>query len=169
MPEVDYKKPAIVGGLIVGILSILPYINLANCIFCLWAIVGGVVAARLLITRSETPLVSRDGAWIGLLAGIIGGAIFFVVIAPVTLWQMDSVLQTLSTDTRIPPDIQSFYMQVAQSPALKMTLSIGGVFFGSLLILGFTVIGGMIGVSLFEKRKVQAWTPTPPDPYDPSV
>ncbi len=164
MIEVDYRKPAIVGGLIVGILSILPYVNMANCIFCLWAIVGGVVAARMLIARSPAPLSSRDGAWIGLLAGIIGAAIFFIVLAPLTLWQMDTVLQTLSTDTRIPPDIQTFYMKVAQSPALKMSLSIGGVFFGSLLILGFTVLGGMIGVSLFEKRRAEVWTPPPADP-----
>lgn len=156
MNDVDYKKPAIIGGLIVGVLSALPFVNLACC---LWALVGGAVASKLLIDRSGSPLASKDGAWIGLLAGIIGAAIFFIIQAPITLFQMDSVIQTLSTDTRIPPDIQAFYMKVAQSSALKITLSVGGVFFGALIVLGFTVLGGMLGVAIFEKRKGGNWPP----------
>jgi hypothetical protein len=47
-------RPAVVGGLIAGVLSVLPFIQ--QCC-CLWALVGGAIAAQMLIARSpaESP------------------------------------------------------------------------------------------------------------------
>src|SRR6185503_6055931 len=82
MAEVDRKQPALIGGLIVGVLSVLPLIDAGNFCCCLWALVGGVVAAKLLIDRSPQPVKSGDGAMVGLLAGAIGGAIHIIIGVP---------------------------------------------------------------------------------------
>src|SRR5688572_10869436 len=34
-------KPALIGGLVTGILSVIPFVSAANLCCCLWAIVGG--------------------------------------------------------------------------------------------------------------------------------
>jgi len=171
MPDVDQKIPAIVGGVIVGLLSSIPsllpsipIVRHGTCCCCLWALLGGAVAAKMLIDRSPEPLTNRDGAWIGLLAGLIGGGIFFVILTPTVIWQMDSALLMLSNDQRIPPDIQVVYERMLHSPALKNLVSVVGVFVGSLILLGFTVLGGLLGVTLFEKRRDQS----PPAQYPPN-
>jgi hypothetical protein len=40
----DKLKPAIIGGVVLGLLSVIPFVNFANACCCLWAIVGGLLA-----------------------------------------------------------------------------------------------------------------------------
>ena len=42
----DKLKPALIGGVILGILSALPAVNTCCCI---WALVGGLIAANIYI------------------------------------------------------------------------------------------------------------------------
>ncbi len=37
-------QPALIGGVILGVLSAVPFVNALNCLCCLWVIAGGVVA-----------------------------------------------------------------------------------------------------------------------------
>jgi hypothetical protein len=162
MDEFDWKKPALIGGLISGI-SAIPYLNMMNVCLCLWAWIGGIVAAKLLIGRSQRIVTSKDGARIGLYAGLIAGVIVLVITTPLTLWQMDQLLQRLIAFTANAPDAQSFYARVQDDPALKLMFSFIIGFVSAILVLGFTVLGGLVGVALFEKRKGQ----TPPPPQFP--
>ena len=66
------------GGLIGGLASALPLLQLGNCFCCLWAWVSGA-AAMLLVRRdpagSTLPaatLGALAGAWSGLVAGLLG-------------------------------------------------------------------------------------------------
>ena len=52
MPEPDRNQPALIGGLIAGLLSVLPVVQAANMCCCLWAWVGGATTAKLYIDRS---------------------------------------------------------------------------------------------------------------------
>jgi hypothetical protein len=38
-------QPALIGGLVTGVLSALPFVNILNACCCLWVVTGGVVAA----------------------------------------------------------------------------------------------------------------------------
>lgn len=66
-------QPALVGGLIVGLLWSIPFLNLINFCCCLGVMIGGAVATLMLVKRSPVlPVRSGDGAAVGALAGVIG-------------------------------------------------------------------------------------------------
>ena len=53
-------QPALLGGLVLGVLSGLPLVNMGNACCCLWVIAGGVIAAYLLQQRQSVPITSGD-------------------------------------------------------------------------------------------------------------
>jgi len=165
MDELEWKRPALIGGLISGILSVVPFFNKKNVCLCLWAWIGGIVAAKLLIDRSQRIVTGKDGAKIGLYSGLIAGVIVLLITTPLTLWRMDQLLKALIAFMANAPDAQSFYMRVQDNPALKLMFSFIIAFVSAILVLGFTVLGGLIGVAMFEKRKGQA---PPPPQYPPN-
>jgi hypothetical protein len=165
MAEVDYKKPALVGGLIVGLLSVTPLVGYCCC---LWAVAGGIVAAKMLVSRSPQPLRSSEGARVGLFAGIIGGAIYFLVIVPVAYWQMDRSLESLSS---LPPFMseegRAIIERMQQNPRIIYFWLIPITLMAAIFLMGFTVLGGVLGVALFEKRSSQPPPAPYPGPYPP--
>jgi hypothetical protein len=163
MDDLDWKRPALIGGLISGILSVVPFISVLNVCLCLWAWIGGIVAAKLLIGRSQRIVTAKDGAKIGMYAGLIAGAIVLLVSLPLTLWQMDRVLQSMIIFMKNSPEAQSFYMRIQDDPTLKIMFSFIIAFVSSILVLAFTVLGGLLGVALFEKRR----SLPPPPQYPP--
>jgi hypothetical protein len=176
MADVDRKQAAIIGGLIVGVLSVTPIISAANFCCCLWAIVGGLVAAKLLINRSPQPVTAGEGAMIGLMAGLGGGGIYFFIGLPLsaatsglTLRIFEGLLRGIDN-----PQVQEAMQQVIerlqnQSFAQRLLGSIPIFILSAIILAGFTVLGGLLGVALFEKRRGQAPPPPPqyPPPYPP--
>lgn len=160
----DYKKPALIGGALVGVLSCIPLVEALNTCLCLWAWVGGGLAAKMLIDRSPTPLTSREGARVGLFAGLLGGGFHFVIKFVLSIFQMDKILAMAASFPFANDDARALYERIQQNGLLKALMAFLFSFLGSLLLLGFTVLGGMVGVALFEKRKGQA----PPPPYPPN-
>ena len=64
MNQQDQSKPYLVGGLVMGILSVIPLISAGNTCCCLWAWVGGAIAAKLLVDKKTsllTKFISKAG------------------------------------------------------------------------------------------------------------
>ncbi|MDH4197957.1 MAG: hypothetical protein OEW05_11145, partial [Candidatus Aminicenantes bacterium] len=59
--------PALIGGVVAGVLSGIPFLN---CLCCLWIIGGAMLAAHLLARESPVSLTAGDGAVVGVLTGI---------------------------------------------------------------------------------------------------
>src|SRR5436190_17671629 len=66
-----------------GVLSALPIIGAANVCCCLWVVSGGLLAAYLLQQNLLRPITAGDGAIVGLLAGVFGAIIQFVLSIPI--------------------------------------------------------------------------------------
>jgi hypothetical protein len=173
MNELDWKQPALVGGLIVGVLSAIPGISFLNCCFCAWALIGGAVAARMLIGRTPRPVQSGEGAQVGLMAGVIAAVAFIVVSIPIVLsgFAVDFFLNIMEStvantgDPRLIEAMQQAREQAAtQSAAQRLVSSIPWLLGQAIVLGGFTVLGGLLGVALFEKRKDQP----PPSQYPPN-
>lgn len=169
--DLAWKQPALIGGLIVGILSAIPGVSAANCCFCAWALLAGAVATKLVINRAARPVKTGEGAQIGLMAALIGAAIFIVVAVPIILSGVatDFALRMLSgvAENMDNSELREMLNRVKdeaanQTPVQRLIGSIP-ILLGQAVILGaFTVIGGLLGVALFEKRKDQP--PPPPNP-----
>jgi hypothetical protein len=165
MDDLDWKKPALVGGLISGLLSVAPFINTLNVCLCLWAWVGGIVAAKLLIGQAPRIVTAKDGAKVGLYSGLIAFAIVLLITTPLTFWQMDRALENMPSIMSSSPEAQSLYERIQNDPIFKLLFSFIISFINAVLILGFTVVGGLLGVTLFEKRRNPPLPPQYPPGY----
>jgi hypothetical protein len=177
MNDLDWKMPALVGGLITGVFSVIPVVNLANCCFCGWALFGGAIAAKMLIGRTPRQVKSGDGAKVGLMAGLVAVAAYLLISTPLILSgafegfqnQLLTRIGEISNDPSIQEAMQRALEENQNMTALQRY--IGALVFlvpFSILLWAFSVLGGLIGVALFEKRK--DLPPSPPQyspPYPP--
>lgn len=143
-------KPALLGGLIVGILSAIPFINYCCCI---WSIGGGALAAFLYIKGSPIPVKMGDGAMVGGLAGVVGAVIYLVLGLPIAiLFGMAAMEEQLTRSGVSLPFSGTLLMIVA-----------GLV--GAVILALLATLGGIIGVAIFEKRKGDGVIPPPPQNF----
>ena len=141
-------KPALLGGLVVGLLSSIPLINYCCCI---WAIGGGGLATYLYLKSSPTPIATGDGAVLGALAGVVGAVLYLVIGLPIAYFLGSAQVE------------EAFRQANVELPFTGPLLFIvGGLAVGVFLLI-MSVIGGLIAVPIFEKRKN---APPPPPPQD---
>lgn len=167
-------QPALVGGLIIGVLWSVPFLNLVNLCCCLGVMAGGALAASQLIKRSPTlPVSNSDGAVVGMLAGLVGAGVYLILGIPIGLVFSDSgvgVIKALFA-TFDNPEINRAIedaISTSQDKGLGQRLleSLVSWFIMSVISIGFSAIGGLIGVAMFEKRKGQ-YPPQPPAGFPP--
>jgi hypothetical protein len=157
-------KPALIGGITLGILSVIPFVNFANACCCLWAILGGLLATNLYVKSSPTPVNAGDGAIVGAMAGLVGAIIAFVLGVPID-YAMGPVMRGFMVDLIANADPQQAEMvrrSMEGSGQAIGTIILQGLI-GSALLFVFAIIGGLLGVPLFEKRK---GGPPPPPPIN---
>ena len=157
-------KPALIGGVLLGLLSVIPFVSALNVCCCLWAILGGMLASHLYVKNSAVPATAGDGAILGALAGVIGAAVAIIVGTPIS-YVMGPTMRNLLLSLAENMDRQQAEMMRRQ---IEMTGSdsivaviVNQLILGFLLII-FATIGGLIGTALFEKRKGGAPPPPPP-------
>ena len=159
-------QPVLLGGLFIGILSALPFVNVGNCC-CLWIIGGGFLAAYL---DSQTPtgrLTIGRGALDGFLAAMVGA--FVWLLATVALSGLLGPLQqrfaqemARSSDA-MPPEARAWFDSLASQATSPLRYVLG--FFFQLVIGGlFAPVGGMLGALFFKKDAPPAFDGPPPLP-----
>ncbi len=174
MDQDGMLKPALTGGVLLGILSALPVISAFNCFCCAWVIGGGMLAAHLYVKASPTVVTLGTGVGLGLLTGAIGGLVE-------TLFSIPIHLALRGLGSSFTEQLRGLVDQIPNVPpeskeALRSLLAGGGFSVVFLLATGlFTVVvfsimgmlGGAIGVAVFEKRKIGQPPPfQPPPPID---
>ncbi|HXL79395.1 MAG TPA: hypothetical protein VN951_00850 [Pyrinomonadaceae bacterium] len=147
-------KPALLGGLIVGIFSAVhSLIPIVGVCCCIWSIIGGVVAALIYIKGSPTPVKMGEGAMVGGLAGVVGGIIYVVIYLPIALlWGMATMQEQLNRSG-------------VHLPFSGAILMIVGSIIGAVLLALLATLGGVIGTAIFEKRKGTNAAPPPPQNF----
>src|SRR5262245_18787983 len=78
MNGLDWKQPALIGGVIAGLLSVIPIVNLGNCQCCAWLLIGGAIAAKMVIDRTPRPIKKGEGAQVGAMAGLVSAGVYFL-------------------------------------------------------------------------------------------
>jgi hypothetical protein len=170
-------KPALISGVILGIVSVFPVISALNCICCAWVIGAGVLAAHLYVKSSPQLVMLGSGAALGMLTGIIGAVVDMIFSIPLHLLMrglgadiMEQVQQAMDRVPSIPPAtralLQSIFARGAGAGMFFIIL--GGIF--NIIIFGLMgMLGGTLGVALCEKRKpgLPVYPATPCDPPKP--
>ncbi len=165
-------QPAIIGGVALGLLSAIPFINFFNICCCAWAILGGALAAYLYIKKSPTPASIGDGALLGLIAGGIGAIVYVVIGLPLGLLTGNafSNMAVRFAERANPEQADIFRAQIEamqnQPIGERLLTALPFTFIGVILLVAFATVGGLIGVAILEKRKGNnTGAPTPPPNY----
>ena len=167
----NFGQPALIGGVVMGVLSALPLISAGNLCCCLWVIAGGLIAAYLLQQNTTAPITPGDGAMVGLLAGLVGALVQFaisipigIMVAPMERAMMQRVLEMAGT---MPPDLRDMVERISgQDAAMGVGLLVARRIIGLMfwLIVGgiFSTIGGVIGALIFKKELPPGVIDVPP-------
>jgi hypothetical protein len=159
-------QPALLGGVVIGVLSALPVINLANCC-CAWILFGGALAAYLMQQSHPEPIMAGDGAIVGLLAGAIGAVVWVIVSVPITLamapFQAAMTRDVLSNARDLPPEMAALLERFSGGATIGIGLVVG--FFVMLVICTlFGMLGGLFGALMFRKSPPPMIPPPIPPP-----
>jgi hypothetical protein len=68
-------KASVAAGIVVGLLSGLPFVQFGNCLCCLWVVAGGVLGSFLFRSFSGDGTGPRRGLVIGAAAGALGAVV----------------------------------------------------------------------------------------------
>lgn len=166
----DKMKPALIGGALLGVLSVIPVVSAVNACCCAWAIAGGLLATYMYVKNSTVPASVGDGAMLGALAGVIGAVIYFVLGIPVGLMTQNAGMSAMTgVMDRISPEAGEQFRRQAEmmqnmGTGEMLVAMLPGLLMGAVALVIFATIGGLLGVPLFEKRKGDAGAPPPPPP-----
>jgi len=150
----DKLKPALLGGILIGIISAIPVLNWINCFCCAGIIIGGIVAVHFYnknLVGHE--LTSSDGVTIGLMAGASGALISTILTSIIMGGVKHQIDRILENSSQIPPELEDALIQIQQMGGEMFFIIIGLVF--SLIIYSiFGIIGGLIAVSIFKGKQI---------------
>jgi hypothetical protein len=160
----SYAQPALIGGLVVGVLSALPIVSIGNLCCCLWIVSGGVVAAYVFQMNSAEPMTPADGALAGLLAGLVGAGVHLILSIPIdmVMGPFERSMAQRIMDMTGNAEMRDMLQRHSQRDAGFFVLILrraAGFFFMLVAGAGFSTIGGLIGAMVFRR------TP-PPVPLD---
>ena len=164
-------QPALLGGLVLGLGSVIPVVSLGNLCCCGWGIVGGALAAYLLNRKSPVlPITKSDGASAGALAGVVGSLIYLIIGVPLNLLQWNGFVAQMDQRADSVPDpatreLMTQMIAMMQNHPVLFALGVWVMF----AIVGVCVaaLGGLIGVAIFGRRKGQQYPPQPPPGFPP--
>jgi hypothetical protein len=148
----------VIGGVIMGVLSALPIVSAGNFCCCLWVVSGGMIAAYLVQQNQPGPITPADGALVGLLAGLIGAVVYFVVKIPIDFLMAPierAMLQRILDSGTMPPEWRDFIERYGGDRDVSVAFQIVGRIVGMMfwMFIGaiFSTIGGLVGSVIFRK------------------
>lgn len=148
-------KPALLGGLIVGLLSgVLSFVPIISNCCCIWSIAGGVLAGFLYVKSSPTPVSMGDGAMVGGLAGVVGGILFLIINLPITI--------LIYGVAGMGNQFRQAGVNLPFSPVVVFILS---SLITAVILAVLATLGGILAVAIFEKRKGDGLAPPPPQNF----
>jgi predicted membrane metal-binding protein len=159
-------QPALFGGLLIGVLSSIPFVSGLNMCCCLWVVCGGLLTTYLLQQRTPVPILTSDAMLQGVLAGLIGAVITCTVTA-LTFTVMGPMLQEPMRQAMdrpdLPPEARAF---------IEKFMTPGGlILFTAILYIPtyaiFAMLGALLGTAFFKKKGTVP--PVAPPPMPPQL
>ncbi len=186
-PRPSMAKAVIIGGIVGGILGLIPLINSFNFCCCLWFVVGAIIAVLIYRASSPVGVTSGHGALIGLVTGLICGLIsgggayalygnqftnpaLYDPGSPEAQEFIDIFRQTYSSAGMSDTDIDQIIDQIQNmmtsiGPEGAATAILVIIIFYILIGMIFSVLAGLITGAIAGKKQQ---FPEEPPPYQPA-
>ena len=160
---------ALICGAVIGVVSATPGLSLINCCCCAGVWLGGLLAMYLYkkeFTEGMPPLESSDALMLGLMAGVVGAfaAVLVNVLILVTFGPIEAelvrsisgkVLDRMSEQGSLPADmVETLKDQIEASikDSGRMSNILGGLFITLIVYPIFTILGALLGYSIFRRK-----------------
>lgn len=168
MQNQNKLMPALSGGVAIGLISSVPVLNFLNCACCAGVMFGGALAVYM-FRRQVGPAVtlySRDGIELGLLAGVFGAVITFLLSTIIGVGSME-FLQELATYTDDP----EFERLMNEFNPMLMQRGFALVAFGVSLVINtiFGLLGGLLGIAFFGRPTDNRFVDAQNQPSSPAA
>ena len=155
----EFVQPAIAGGLLLGLLSSLPIVNLANLLFGFWILAGGALTSHLIARQRASGISYGDGAFGGVLSGLFGSIVATIMLIPSKLYfaaewetgRQQAELQLNKTPEAAGP-MRDLLLR-ALSPEVSFTTELFWFFMYGFLFSLVAMMGGMLMVWVINRRK----------------
>lgn len=151
-----FTLSALIAGLVMGVLSNFPLVNVFNCILCMWVWLSAIFAVFLYRRFApEAPFLSvGEGAGLGAAAGVVGAVVgafvslIFNALFASAGFDPNAMLQQLQAQgMQVPPEAMLVVQALAGTGSVIFSL-----FSNGLVSAIFGAIGGMIAAALIWKR-----------------
>lgn len=155
----DFIQPAIAGGLLLGLLSSLPIISLANLLFGAWILAGGALTAHLVSRQRPSGISYGDGAFGGVLSGFFGAVVSTILLIPNKLFfaaDWETMRQQAELQLAKTPDTAGPMRDLvlrALSAEVSITTEVFWFFFYGFSFSLLAMIGGMLMVWILNRRR----------------
>ena len=163
MQKPDKFLPVLYGGIIMGVISAIPFLNFVNCLCCVGILFGGFIAVFFYknnFTPDTPPFTAGDCLAVGALAGVVG-AVVATMLNQVFLLLFGNFLKEFvlhfleNMNLDIPDEIMDqIRKRIEEAPTGIVSVFIDLVF-GLILYPIFGLLGGLIGYAVWKP-------PTPP-------
>ena len=164
MPEKPSKlMPALYGGIIMGIISGVPFLNFVNCLCCAGVMFGGFMA--VFFYKKDLPpdnptFTNSDGMALGALAGVFGAVfgtiltgILEVTVGNITGKAMYDMVMglygSLGILDKMPPDA----IEQMESGMMDQGLSATSIILSFVIDPLFGMLGGLIGYAFLKPKE----------------
>lgn len=148
MKAEGYAKPVLIAGIIAGVLSATPLLNLLNIICCLWILAGGIIAVYLVSTDTGRKINYGEGAFIGLLSGLVAAVVSSILY---TIW----ISLGINIMKYLPERFTKFEQlgDIMTSIRFGLSTMILWLLYSIIIFGAFGALGGIIGTSKYGKKK----------------
>ena len=160
-------QPAVLGGLFIGVISGLPFVNIVNVCCCAGVIAGGVLVTYLLQQNSPMAVATSEAAVQGLIAGVIGAIVMSLITAALASVisspaMLDQIREEVMSNSDLPPEMRDNMLRLMTSTNMAVvTLLITVPMYAV-----FSMAGSLLGLAFFRKKTPPA---APPPPMTPQM
>ena len=152
-----------------GVLSALPIVSVGNGCCCLWVVSGGAIAAYLVQQNQAAPIEPGDGALVGLLAGLTGALVQFLVAIPIDAMLApfeQAMMRRILDMGSLPPEIRDALERYGRNDTMSgvyfIVSRVVGLMFWLVVGAIFSTLGGLLGAMMFRKQIPPGTVDMPP-------
>jgi hypothetical protein len=156
--------PIIISTVIITAISVFPFLNFINLLCCTGVIIGVIVGTGYYnsqLKKSGEVIQFKDGAAIGILSGILSAILVVIITTMISLVLKQNPIPTLyniidKQGFQLPPDVEKLLNKISDEyskSGFSITLTIANLVMYILIYPLFGLLGGLIGVSIFRRKK----------------
>jgi hypothetical protein len=171
-PKPSKLLPALYGGIIMGLVSSIPFVNLVNCLCCAGVLLGGFLATYFYksnFTPDTPPFTSGDCMAVGAISGVVGvivdtllSLLFLALFGDLAKEFVLHFLENMDLPQEAMDAIEQAFAE--QTSAFNL---ITNFLFGLIIFPLFGMLGGLIGYNVYKPKQAMM-PPPPPMPQPPT-